>query len=343
MRRLIGWMSLLIVLFLGSACVQSLPAETPAPSPAATQPPVTTPAPTFPQPSQIPTLPPEATPTMIPPSPTPSPLVPNFSHVIVIVLENKEFGSVIGNPQMPYFNQLAQENVLLTQYYAVTHPSLPNYLAMIGGSTFDITTDCTDCFVNAPSLPDLMESAGLTWRTYQEDMPSPCFVGSTSLYAQKHNPFAYFDAIRLNAGRCQAGIVPLTQLDTDLVNGDLANFVFITPNECNDAHSCDVSVADKWLENMVTRLMQSRLYDERSLIVLTWDEGQGNHGCCGIDPAGGRVATVLISPLAQAGLQDDTPYTHYSLLKTLSAAWGLPDIGHAADAETSLIVAPWKK
>jgi hypothetical protein len=121
-----------------------------------------------------------STPTIVPtepitPTATPVPLVPDFKHIIIVVFENKEFGTVVNNPQMPYFNQLAQSYTLLTQLYAETHPSLPNYLAMIAGDTFGVTFDCTKCFQDAVTLPDLIESHGLTWKTYQEDMPSPCY------------------------------------------------------------------------------------------------------------------------------------------------------------------------
>jgi hypothetical protein len=79
------------------------------------------------------------------------------------------------------------------------------------------------------------------------------------------------------------------------------------------------------------------------LVILTWDEGQGNHSCCGLPTeAGGRVATVLISPQIKSGFQDDTPYTHYSLLKTIAASWGLPFLGHAADESNAIIATPWK-
>jgi len=90
----------------------------------------------------------------ITPSPTPARLVPNFDYIVVIVFENREFEKIVGNPAMPVFNRLAQDYTLLTQHYAVTHPSLPNYLAMIGGDTFGIKRNCDDCFINAPSLPD---------------------------------------------------------------------------------------------------------------------------------------------------------------------------------------------
>lgn len=281
------------------------------------------------------------------PAPTaaPPPLVPDFERIVIVVFENKEFGTVIGNPTMPYFNSLAKSYTLLTQYYAVTHPSLPNYLAMIGGDTFGITFDCTSCFVNAQTLPDLIEASGRTWKTYQEDMPTPCYPKpEAGDYAVKHNPFVYFKPIRLDAERCTRSIVPFTQLATDLAAGSLPNFVFITPNLCNDAHDCTLDVADDWLKTLMAELLLSLDRDGKPyLIVLTWDEGQGEHSCCGLPKeAGGRVATILVSPQAKNGFRDDTPYSHYSLLKTIAEAWKLPYLGHAADAETTLITAPWK-
>ncbi len=277
-------------------------------------------------------------------TPIPKPLVPNFDHVVWIVFENKEFGSVIGNSQMPIFNKFASDYTLFTQFYAVMHPSLPNYLAMIGGDTFGINSNCNECFINEPSLPDLIEASGRTWKTYQESMPEPCFIGSTTDYAQKHNPFIYFDPIRLNSVRCQQSVVPLTALQTDILNGTLPNFIFITPNMCNSAHDCALDVTDAWLGNLLTQLIPA--LDARGpnyLIVLTWDEGQGRHSCCGLPAeAGGRIAVVLISPLVKNNFEDATPYTHYSLLKTIASAWNLPYLGHAADDENALITAPWK-
>jgi acid phosphatase len=107
-------------------------------------------------------------------SPATRPAVPDFTHIVIIFFENHEYDSVIGNRSMPYYNQLAGENTLLTQYYAVAHPSLPNYIATIGGDTFGINTDCTTCFLQAPSLVDQVEASGRTWRAYLEDLPRPC-------------------------------------------------------------------------------------------------------------------------------------------------------------------------
>ncbi len=270
------------------------------------------------------------------------PAVPRFSHIAVIVFENKEFSTVIGNKKMPNFNRLARQYTLLTQHYAIRHPSLPNYIAMIGGDTFGIDHTCVDCYINATSLPDLIEAAGLTWKTYQEHMPAPCFKQDTLRYFQKHNPFIYFDNIRLDQARCDSSVVPLTELEKDLENGELPNFIFITPDICNDAHDCGLEVADAWLQPWVDKLMAYPDFTRDGLIVLTWDEGQGDHSCCGLQTGGGRIATVLISPLVRNGFEDDTSYTHYSLLRMISESWSLPLLGHAADAETNLITAPWK-
>jgi phospholipase C len=262
----------------------------------------------------------------------------------LIIFENKEFGTVIGNPTMPHFNRLAQEHTLLTQFYAVTHPSLPNYIAMIGGDTFGIERNCEDCFINAASLPDLIEASGRTWKTYQEDLPEPCYLGSAANYAQKHNPFVYFDPIRLDQERCERSVVPFTDLATDILAGTLPNFVFITPNLCNDAHDCSLDVADRWLETLLAPLLPALdTTGQPYLVVLTFDEGQGDHSCCGLpEEAGGRIAVVLISPAVKKGFQDDTPYTHYSLLKTMAESWGLAYLGRAADENNVLITAPWK-
>jgi len=288
---------------------------------------------------------PTQTATEIPvPTATPEPLVPNFEHIVIIMFENKEFGTVIGNPLMSNYNKLAREYTLLTQYYAVRHPSLPNYIAIIGGDTFDITKNCHDCFVSASSLPDLIESSGRTWKTYQEDMPEPCFLGDKYPYVQKHNPFIYFDPIRLDALRCRRSVVPLTRLQTDIEFGLLPNYIFITPNLCNSSHDCPLDDSDEWLTELLGRLIPA--LDSTSkpyLLVMMFEEGQGDHSCCGLPlEAGGRVPVVLYSPLVKNGFEDSTPYTHYSLLKTISTAWGLQLLGHAADDNHVLITAPWK-
>ena len=328
-----GFCFLLLVLLAACAPFSISPTETPAPLPAATL----TPAPVLP--SATFTSAPSPTPTA-----TPKPLVPDFDHIVIIMFENKEFGTVIDNPLMPNYNKLAREYTLLTQYYAVRHPSLPNYIALMGGDTFGIDSNCSDCFIDAPSLPDLIEASGRTWKTYQEDMPQACYLGDTHLYVQKHNPFIYFNRIRLDAARCERTIVPLTALQSDIDSVSLPDFIFITPNLCNDAHDCPLDVADAWLTELLGRLVPALdATGESYLLVMMFEEGQGNHSCCDLPlEAGGRVPVVFYSPLVKNGFEDPTPYTHYSLLKTISTAWSLPLLGHAAEDNNVLISAPWK-
>jgi acid phosphatase len=328
-----GFCFLLLVLLVACVPFSVSPTDTPAPAPSATL----APAPVLAT----------ATSTSVP-SPTPTatskPLVPDFDHIVIIMFENKEFGTVIDNPLMPNYNKLAREYTLLTQYYAVRHPSLPNYIALMGGDTFGIDRNCSDCFVDAPSLPDLIEASRRTWKTYQEDMPEPCYLGDTDVYVQKHNPFIYFNSIRLDAARCERSILPLTALQTDIETASLPNFIFITPNLCNDAHDCALDVADAWLTELLSRLVPALdATGESYLLVMMFEEGQGDHSCCGLPlEAGGRVPVIFYSPLVKTGFEDPTPYTHYSLLKTISTAWGLPLLGHAADDSNVLITAPWK-
>jgi hypothetical protein len=276
------------------------------------------------------------------PQTNPSGKIPNFDHIVLILLENQDYASVIGSPNMPHLNTLAQQNVLLSNYFAVRHPSLPNYIALMSGSTQNITSDCIDCFVNQPNLADRIEASGRTWKSYLESMPSPCFLGNADPYVQKHNPLLYFDSVRLNTARCERSIVPLTSLDTDLAANQLPNFSFIMPNICNSGHDCKPDVADTWVNNMVAKLQASPALGKNSLIIITFDEG-GEHStgsCCGLgNKAGGQIAAVLISPMAQPGFNDSTAYSHYSLLKMILGAWNLPELGQSASAPQ--ILAPW--
>jgi phosphatidylinositol-3-phosphatase len=270
--------------------------------------------------------------------------VPSFDHVVIILFENRDFNEVIGNQNLPNFNRLATENILFTRYYAVAHPSLPNYLALIGGSTFGVTNDCGGCFVNSASLPDLIEASGRTWKTYQEDMPAACYHGSSGQYAQTHNPFMYFDPIRTNMNRCDQGVVPLSELNRDLSANELPNYAFIVPNVCHSAHSCNLSVADAWLDHMVNQLQIPPALGHNSMIFIVFDEASSdNTSCCGLPvKAGGRVAAILISPLAKSGFQDETPLSHYSLLKTIILSWNLPELGNTENPATVPITSPWK-
>jgi hypothetical protein len=258
--------------------------------------------------------------------------LPGFSHIFVIVMENRAYEDVIGSEDAHYINQLASTYGLATAYYATTHPSLPNYLSLLGGDTFGVQSDCTTCFVHAPNLVDALEAGHKTWKAYMEGLPGPCYVGDAYPYMQKHDPFIYFDDIRTNPQRC-ANIVPLTQLTSDLASQSVPDFVWITPNMCHDMHDCSTSSGDQWLSQWVPRILASPAWQQNGVLFITWDEGTSDDGCCGY-ASGGRIATLVISPLGKPHYRSSTPYDHYSLLRTIADAWQLSEPGHAASPDT---------
>lgn len=242
-------------------------------------------------------------------------------------MENEEYGNIVSNPGAPYINGLLRSAALATASYGVSHPSLPNYLALTGGSTFGIDSDCTDCHVDATNLVDQLEGAGISWKAYMEGVPSPCFKGSSSgAYAKRHNPFVYYDDIASNPDRC-AKVVPYDRLNADYRSGNLPAFIWITPDLCHDMHDCSVADGDEWLSEVVPSLI--RALGPRGILFLTWDEGDSDEGCCQL-ARGGRIATIVAGPTTRAGARSTVPYDHYSLLRTVEEAFRLQPIRGAA-------------
>ena len=263
--------------------------------------------------------------------------IPAFGHVFVIVLENAGFEQVAQGNAMPYLNQLGKTYGVATRYYAVTHPSLPNYLALLGGSTFGIQSDCTTCSVSGPNLVDQLAKANKSWTAYMEGMPSTCSplpLWPFGRYAKKHNPFLYFADIRRNAQRCRH-VVPFSGFAADLAKGNVSSFTWLTPNLCHDGHDCPLSQSDHWLATTIPMILNSPAFRQGGVLFITFDEASGSDagGCCHL-AHGGRVFTVVASPLGKAGAQLGVPYDHYSLLRTIEDAWKLPRLAGAADPAT---------
>jgi phosphatidylinositol-3-phosphatase len=249
-------------------------------------------------------------------------------HVFVIVFENHAFDQVLGNPEAPYFSELARLCGLATDYDALTHPSLPNYIALMSGGLNGITTNCTECHTAAPSLADQLEAASLTWKTYAEAMPEPCFPGAgTPRYVKRHNPFLYFDSIRGNSSRCRRSVVPLTQLDGDLASGDVPNFSLIVPDMCHNMHDCTVADGDTWLRGFLPTILRSRTYQQGGIVVVTFDEGSGKSN---------QIPTFVMTPGMRPNTRCGAHQDHYSMLRTLEDLFGLPPLG-AATQRTSML------
>jgi phosphatidylinositol-3-phosphatase len=248
--------------------------------------------------------------------------------VVTVVLENEERESVIGSGRAPYVNALARRYGSMPNSYAIAHPSLPNYLALTSGSTHGIESDCTGCGVRARNIVDQLETARISWKAYLEDVPSPCFLGAGHAgYAKKHNPFAYYADVAGSPARC-SHLVGFDRLRADLRAGRLPTYVWITPNLCDDGHDCGVGASDRFLARTVPALL--RELGPHGLLVLTWDEGSSDRGCCG-GAAGGRIATIVAGPDVRRGARVQTPIDHYGVLAGIERALGLAPLGGAAD------------
>lgn len=262
------------------------------------------------------------------------PSVPRLDHVFVIMMENTSYSDLLSpaNPNTTFIQSLARNNGLATNYYGVTHPSMPNYLATISGSNWGSNSDDVSQadagYFNHLSLTDELNAADISWKGYMESMPSTgykgdfgacttstgspdptCTAGSdtgSALYVRKHNPFMLFPDV-FNDPQQADNVVPLTQLTADLNSRRTPQFVWITPNICNDMHGgapqcpypntpTDANQAalyrdgDTFLRTWVTAIMRSRAWTEHSAIFITWDEGgyedsspfgpTDDSGCC---------------------------------------------------------------
>jgi phospholipase C len=230
--------------------------------------------------------------------------------MFVIVMENRSYGQVIGNA---YTSQLASQYGVATDYHGVSHPSLPNYLALTSGSTWGIADDGFHA-LPAGGLGTQLDSAGIEWRAYMEGMTNGCYR-SPYPYALKHNPFAYY------GGACPAQVVPFSQFAADMT-GTVPNFVWITPDLCHDGHDCSNSVADSWLSQTVPAILASNAWQDNGVLMITWDEGEDSAN---------SVLTLVIrpDPLVHNSAR---PYDHYSMLATIEDQFQLPRLGQAAQA-----------
>ena len=250
--------------------------------------------------------------------------VPDFTHVVVVVFENHESGAIAGNSDAPTFNSLGARYARLTHYFAVAHPSLPNYLALVSGSTHGITNDCTDCAVTARSLADTLEAAGKTWKTYAEDLPFSGHLGviDTGKYAKKHDPFPYFRDVASSLRR-RARVVPFWQLAQDVAAHRLPDFSLVVPNLCNDMHDCSVSTGDAWLKAHIAPLATSPEL-RGGVVFVVFDEGTTDEG------GGGHIEALALGPTVNAHSVFAKRTSHYGLLRTIEDAWHLPRLGLSA-------------
>ena len=258
------------------------------------------------------------------------------SVVFIILMENHNWSTIHGSSSAPYINNtLLPMASYCEQYYNPTgiHPSLPNYLWLEAGTNFGIADDSPPSVHHQSTTNHCvtqLRNAGISWKTYQENISgTTCPTTDSYPYYVKHNPFAYFDDVV--SGNCTTVMRPFTELATDLANGTVAHYVFITPNICNDMHdSCastndPVKQGDNWLAQNVPMILSSAAYQNNGLLIITWDEaGFGD----------GPIGMIVLSPLAKGGgYYNSLRYTHSSTLRTFQKIFGVtPFLGGAASA-----------
>jgi hypothetical protein len=266
--------------------------------------------------------------------------------VFIIVMENHNWSDIFNNPSAPYINQtlLSQASYAL-QYFNPpgNHPSEPNYLWLEAGTSLGIDNDDPPVNNHQSSTEHLvtyLEKAGITWKAYQEGISGKvCPLKSTGLYAPKHNPMVFFDDVtdnnNPNSTYCIAHERPFTELQSDLTNGSVAQYNFITPNLCDDMHNTDgcatldsVKNGDTWLSEQVPMILASNAYQQGGVIFITWDESEnGDH----------PVGMIVLSPFAKGGgYSNSIHYTHSSTLRTIEEIFNIPQLLGDASKATDL-------
>jgi hypothetical protein len=260
----------------------------------------------------------------------------NASRVAVVMLENRDYRQVIGNRSAPYINRLAGRYTLATHYYAIGHPSLPNYLALLAGDTFGVQDDCGGCSFEAPTLVNQLSAAGIPWRAYYQSLPGDGPLTTVNdVYTGSYNPFAHLRSVNVDAERGRR-IVSFGSLSRDLARRRLPRLAWITPDKLRDGHSSSLREADRYVSRLIPRVI--RALGPKGLLYLTWDEGP-NSDQAGLDggSGGGQVPLIVAGGGARRHARMSTEANHYALLRTIETHFGLPLLGRAGSPSTPLL------
>ena len=240
--------------------------------------------------------------------------VPRFAHVVVVVMENRGYRDIIGNPQAPYLDGLAKQGLSLTESFAVAHPSQPNYLALFSGSAQGTSNDSCPHTFAGPNLGSALIAAGDSFTGYSENLPAVGYTGCTSgSYARKHNPWTDFSDLPPSVNQ------PFSAFPSDYAR--LPTVSFVVPNLDHDMHDGTVTQGDQWLRSNVGGYAAWAVTNE-SLLIVTWDEDDGSQR--------NQICTILAGADLVPGT-DGAHVNHYSLLRTLEDAYGLAHLGASAN------------
>jgi hypothetical protein len=258
-----------------------------------------------------------------------APGTPSFKRVFVIVLENTGAEQALAQP---YLRSLLREGAYLNKFFAISHPSQPNYIAMTSGDTQGVV-DNRPVSLKARHLGDLLDDKFMTWRQYAGGYPGRCFLGEVhGTYARKHAPFLSYRNVQNDPARC-ARTVNSAQLDRDIADGKLADYSLYIPDIDEDGHDTGVGFADRWLKVTFGKKFKDPRFMKDMLVVITFDEDDGKHG--------NKIYTVLLGDSVIPGARSETRHDFYSLLRTIEDTLGLASL-NTNDAKAKPIVGIWK-
>ncbi|KAH6716040.1 phosphoesterase family-domain-containing protein [Leptodontidium sp. MPI-SDFR-AT-0119] len=260
-------------------------------------------------------------------SPTSNIVGKKFDRFVTIWCENTDFAMAAGDPNFAY---LATLGITLSNYVAITHPSQPNYVAAVGGSTHGVRNDgFYRISASSKTIVDLLEARGVSWGVYGEDAPYSGFQANyvnqkngKNDYVRKHNPLMSYDSVTSDINRL-AQNKNFTMFERDLEANRLPQWMFITPNMTNDGHDTSVTVAGKWMRSFVEPLLSNPHFLKRTLVLITFDE-TANY------LSNNKVFSLLLGdavPITAHGTTDSAAFNHYSQMATVERNWDLGDLG----------------
>ena len=268
----------------------------------------------------------------------------HFDHVVIVVLENQGAREALADANIA---SLVKGGAWFSNYYGLAHPSLPNYLAIVAGSTFGVERDHLPAPLKSPTIVDRLEQRGLTWKSYAEDYPGKCFLGSvagegritpkakpSALYAKKHVPLLEFESIQKNPARC-ARVVNAREFMRDARSGHLPNYSFYSPNVFNDGHDTSLGTASAWLKGFVQSFRGTLGMHQRTLLVVTWDEGGEE------DSRHNQVLTIFLGDVVNPG-RYDAKLSHFSLLRTIEDNFGVEPLTKGDRTAAAMPATVWR-